>query len=570
VPLLFTHLGMLDHIERELPQDAQSLIATNHNFACFGSMGPDYLYFYERDWPFVIGKFSSLFIDVTDFVKEINDLFREIISVFDATKTAAGDVADWISGGLFGSMQTMAGSLSTTARAMLEKFVLDQKDFFEVMRPPINIEPAATAVPKWWWADIAHHRNTADFARALWQQAAGDDELMAYCLGYFTHMGVDLVGHTYVNLLTGGPYRNHWRRHGFIERILDTHLWQQWQGESVFDTTAHERIKFETPTGEALPDKLAAFIASCLRQVYGGYQIESGVPDAADVKHMYRIFFEYLEKTCSIGTAKLAPPPDFKWFDLPDFMRDHIKGVLDQRPAIGNPPSLDPADIRKWKAFLASLIKYAVWLMEVSVFLMTIPAAMLSRLSTTQARYVLWLSSQSVYELNEKVRLAFVVGGYLHPEPEQVERYFRHVISPPVEKYMSAIYPYEHAVPDSRQTYHLSHPMDVPGATNEAPESHPMAEGGFPAQLPFDVFTGDPPSSGFDTLKNVCDPAGGPIDGRRDSAFISAKWASVRIIEEFLDNGGVLLPNWNLDGDRGAWEAPFEPWHSESDFKFQC
>jgi hypothetical protein len=359
--------------------------------------------------------------------------------------------------------------------------------------------------------------------------------------------------------------------------MLDTHLWQQWYGQSIFESNAHELIKFEATGGidEALPDKLTKLIADCLREVYEGYHIESGVPDKADIKHMYRLFFEWLEGICSFGISQLLPPPDFQWFDLPDFIRDHIKGAINRMPSVGQPPLLDPTDLRKWKAFLASLIKFAVWLTEMAVLILTIPEATLARLTTTQARYLIWLAMKSVHELHEKVRLSFVIGGFLHPDPEQVERYFKHVISPPLDQYRQAVYPYEHAVPNSQQTYHLVHPMEIIGAINEPPHTHPMAVNNFPWQTPLDVFTGNPSSGGFNTLKAACDFARRrAVSGMYDSSFISAKWASVKIIEEFMSDGGISIPNWNLDADRGygwpTWDTSFEPWHDEADFTFQC
>ena len=46
----------------------------------------------------------------------------------------------------------------------------------------------------------------------MWKLAGSDDDLKRYVLGYVSHIGTDVVGHPFVNAVTGGPYRMHWKR----------------------------------------------------------------------------------------------------------------------------------------------------------------------------------------------------------------------------------------------------------------------------------------------------------------------------------------------------------------------
>ncbi len=485
MPFVFTHLGMLDHIKAELAPSERDLINNHSNFAYWGSMGPDYLYFYYKDWPNVMGKMSNVILEIQYFLKDIISVGKALNNCFDNT-------ADWISGGLYSNTKHLSDSLNITANAMLEKFILDKRDLFELLRPPIWDHPEATGLPTWWWADIGHHRNTADFARAMWQRSKDDEELRAYCLGYFTHIGVDLVGRPYVNLITGGPYRNHWRRHGFVERILDTHLWHEWTGESVSRSRAFEKITFERPDGigEELPDNLASMIAGSLQEVYGGYNILSGIPNESDLKHMYKVFFEWFETTSDLSALNLPDPPPFNWLDLPENIRNHLQAVIGKKPSIGTLPIVDPTNAAKWKSFLSSLIRFSVWCLEVVTMICTLPWAVVSHLAAMPAKYILWLALKGVYELYEKVRLALVLAGFMHPEPEQVTRYFQHIVLPPLQDYWEP-YPYRHTT-NGEQTYHLVHAKELKGAVRESPNSVPIVGTNFPWRTPLDLFIGNP------------------------------------------------------------------------------
>ena len=55
--------------------------------------------------------------------------------------------------------------------------------------------------------------------------ARGDARLSSphhlYALGYLTHVAADTVGHAYVNLYCGGPYRSQAQRHKTGENFQD-------------------------------------------------------------------------------------------------------------------------------------------------------------------------------------------------------------------------------------------------------------------------------------------------------------------------------------------------------------
>src|SRR5438552_2657251 len=44
---------------------------------------------------------------------------------------------------------------------------------------------------------------------------------MAFSLVYMTHLGTDVIGHSFINQQVGGPFRNHPQRHHLIENHVD-------------------------------------------------------------------------------------------------------------------------------------------------------------------------------------------------------------------------------------------------------------------------------------------------------------------------------------------------------------
>jgi hypothetical protein len=61
----------------------------------------------------------------------------------------------------------------------------------------------------WWWFDVMHYRRTGRYSAALLEATCLYALAMhLYALGYLTHVAADTVGHAYVNIFSGGPYRS--------------------------------------------------------------------------------------------------------------------------------------------------------------------------------------------------------------------------------------------------------------------------------------------------------------------------------------------------------------------------
>ena len=120
----------------------------------------------------------------------------------------------------------------------------------------------------WYWFEMLHYRRTGDFVKALIRNAedSGDEEQMAYAYAYASHYATDVVGHPFVNTISGSPYRINVQRHVVIENFMD-----QWKWVDEFDGSSIRNSLFSTLGFEDvhdLPENIAKLIADTLEQVY--------------------------------------------------------------------------------------------------------------------------------------------------------------------------------------------------------------------------------------------------------------------------------------------------------------
>lgn len=587
MPSVFSHFLILDQAKPHLSPEQIDILEHHAAAGYWGSVGPDYFYFFEQDW--------SVAGDVSEFYFSIYDDLEEVLSIFEAAKSFREDVENWITGGLSGATDNVSQRLKVLRNALIAKYLTSNVDFFEQFTPPISSDASIANVKNWWLADLAHQRKTVDYAKSLWRHSQDDKELRAYALGYLTHVGGDASGHPVVNLLVGGPYRSHWRRHGFVEKAHDSYYWKKFKSERLSASSAHKLIEMQSPSPGMLPDmpgKMVDLIQRSIEENYTQFSLENGLPDGDSINNMYRLYYRYLRSSSTLGGINMPPPEEFDWFDLPDFIADELDKTWSKKPTGGLPPISNALDPKKWKSFFAAIIRSALWLTEVAIKILTLPVAMIARLTTAPARYVLWLMEQAIYDLYKDLRWALALGGFIHPEPEQVQRRLSELVQPTRFNYYADVYGFRH-YQNREQTYHLVHPSEfTPYPDIEEPQELPIGE--VPSSLRNLISSGNASQGGealerlffdpnlsqgakelFDSGHNFKPLSGSPTTTARGHPIPSAVAASVYLIQEFDNNGARSIPNINLDGDRGylwpTWEAsqPSQSWSQLGDFKFR-
>ncbi|MBL0269345.1 MAG: zinc dependent phospholipase C family protein [Chitinophagaceae bacterium] len=579
MPGIFSHFAILDNILKRpaLSSKAKSIIEAHREHAFWGSVGPDYLFFFPPDWP-QLELLLQTYYKYDNLTDEINNVMESAGNILGSKDS---DIKDMITGGVWTDFRTSIEAVLYNVTSRILELATSKVDFYMVVKPPMKDQPynAFHRQNDWWWMDIAHHVRTSRFTRELWENSRNDESLRAYTYGYISHVGSDVIGHPYVNLLVGGPYRNHWRRHGLVEKCIDTYIWDYHFGSELASSEAYKWIYFEKPgfTIEELPQNLCNFISGCLSNTYYDMNFKNGVPTTDDIQLMYRYMYKFIKSASSKSLVNFPPPKDFDWWDLPEKVREKLD-VIRNPPNKGKFPGFNPKNFsfRKWKVFLKSMFDYIGWLADTIKIIITLPIYIWARVTTTEFRYMLWLLIQQLYSLYSVSRLAMAAGAYVHPTRDQVYRHFSHLFSPDPAWHKD--YPCDFDYPQAAldyQTYHLVHPSTFNLKKESTPTEPFFRQGGSIIQ-PEDALLSQIKSgtlSGFEKSRTYA-PDEALLKSLADSdRLLSATDFSLHLFELYEQEKYGDLPDWNLDGDRGlGWpewltEGAF-PWRAHNYFYF--
>jgi hypothetical protein len=304
---------------------------------------------------------------------------------------------------------------------------------------------------------MLHYRKTGQFGQALWNGAKTRESagLQAYALGYLTHMATDVTGHAMVNAIAGGPFRLHWQRHHLVENHLDS-LWcvhdplrpgAAGQYGQLTESALYYDIAFGDddapvhrpayPTGDSLreryvrrrtldidsqcPDEIGELLVEAMQAVYyidGELHPQilrgnDGRPNVDLIKKTYGLLFRFLKLTTTDGFAheRPQPPEVFPNLDFP---------VWDDP---GGAPGDDDGS-SFWDDlldFLLALIKVIVYIVEVALWLATLPWAVLADVVTYPLRLGIYYALElPLWHLFKSVRSALVMTGYLAPMNDEI------------------------------------------------------------------------------------------------------------------------------------------------------
>lgn len=307
----------------------QNLLADPKNlpYLFFGCQGPDYLFFNTKDMPGPIGEIAELYFEVTDFIEEFKKKLLAVVPqpVLDALEEFDEAVDEVIEDSAllselqqtFEDINRLLEGFEATLIEMVKKCISDF-NLFNLFSHPYR-DGVKLPDEKWWWFDTLHYRKTGKFAKALLDATNGkpNNPLRLYAIGYLTHYCADTVGHPYVNLVSGGPYRSHAQRHKTGENYQDVFNFKNVTGDDWNRSKLHAFYNFnfngtiDTENNEpdsftVLPNDLAKLIAESINSVYqedSDPQVEYGPTiSAADVNNAYRIYYRWLKNSTDTGT----------------------------------------------------------------------------------------------------------------------------------------------------------------------------------------------------------------------------------------------------------------------------
>ncbi len=429
--------------------DLQLLLSDKKNlpYLFLGCQGPDFLFFNLKDLNPSIGKLAEYYYDVYDFIEEFKRTLLAAVPqpVLDALAAFDEAVDDVIEDSAllseikqtFDDLFRLLDGFLGTLTEMLKKFI-SEFNVYDIMSHPYRDGE------KWWWFDALHYRKTGKFATAL-LEATRDrtSPLHLYSLGYLTHVAADTVGHPYVNLFSGGPYRSQSQRHKTGENYQDVFNLLGVTGQDWNYSRLHALYNFNY-TGvindtkpdrtTSLPDDLAELIARTINSIYQEDAIPG--PDygasvtAGDINDTYRTWYRWLTSATDTGTL---PPPVA--YSLTKELREVWEKTIDNLDDAGDliESAVDSAGdfgILSIFIILAALIAAAVM---AAAALADGVAGAIATLGTSTIRYAACLIYEHVYNAFQNFRLGVALNGLAFPMREHLgEPRFRQFITPSI------------------------------------------------------------------------------------------------------------------------------------------
>jgi hypothetical protein len=422
----------------------KSLLADkkNYPYLFIGCQGPDFLFFNTKDWQAGIGDVVEMYFEVYDAIEDFKKALlglvpQPILDALAAVEDAADEVVESSSTltelqQLFGDMSAVVDALMANLTEWIKKYVSDF-NLYDILKHPYRDGQIKNT---WWWFDALHYRKTARYALALLNDAPTNSPLHLYAIGYLTHFTADTVGHPYVNINDGGPYRNQSQRHKTGENFQDVfnyfnHTTEDWNRSKIhafynfnFDgTTSAPGAEDEIPDpNSSLPPDLATFIADTIKKIYkNGDEDDDEYGNnitAADVNNAYRIYYKWLRSATDTGTLPLPVP-----YSLSGELEEVWDKAMENLGDIGDwlEDAIDSAGGFSFLSIflvLAALIAAAV---AAAAALIDAVLGAITTLSVAAIRAAACLIYEQLYNSFQNFRLAVSLNGLAFPMLEHMD-----------------------------------------------------------------------------------------------------------------------------------------------------
>jgi hypothetical protein len=545
---------------------AASGLVANQKFVNFGTLGPDFLFFNSEDMPAPFGLLVGTMQEAAEFIQDLRKMIlelvpEELVRLKEELDQLAEDAAERSS--VVSELQQTANQFKQLTDAILssvtlkiEEHITDSVNIFEILSHPIQ---GGDPQNIWWWFDTLHYRRTGDLARELIQKTKDNpqSELHAYALGYLSHVACDVVGHPYVNMICGGPYRTHPQRHKITESFNDVWAYDLFKDDEFTYSNLYQHFDF----GADLPQSLSTLISDSVNRIYGD---EYGSPLGQNhVNDSYKLWLMWFKNTTTSGLIPEPIPYSITAEVQEDWQRfqDNVGDVAD---LLGSAPGAAGGGLLGFFAALAAAILAPLLLAAaVADFL----AGTIVTLGTSSARYFISLAYQSIYDAFKKYRLGVAMNGLAFPLREHLDDpTLMHLNDPTMPDSLNNILNYSHFPT-----------LKFSGLGNESHLVYPISaiENMKTTSAPYTYATSNPAyyvngNVGFnrnvfdyvDAVTDEIDPISGEADSlnrfhadMRKEYFGNAQILTAEMYNRLIN--GEKIPNFSLDADRGigykAW-----------------
>jgi hypothetical protein len=431
--------GLGGNISAEEYTNFQSLLSniSNHPYFFLGCQGPDFLFFNTKDMNPVLDKLVKFYFEVYDFIENFKKTVLQAVPqpVLDALESFDEAVDEVIEDSallseikqFFDDVNRILTGFVAILVEMVKKFISDFNLFDIISHPYRDGVPTGE---KWWWFDALHYRKTGKYAKALLDLSSPSTPEHLYAIGYLTHFATDTVGHPYVNIISGGPYRSYAQRHKTGENYQDVFNFLNVTSMDFNRSKLHALYNFnftgsitdeEPDPNTNLPSGLSQLIADAINKVYqedADSEVEYGSPiTPTDINNAYRIYYRWLKSATDTGTLP-APVP----YSFTRELREVWEKTMDNLEEAGDflSDAVDQAgDWGIWGIFLilAALVIAAV--MAAAAIADGIAGA-IATIGTSTIRYAACLIYEQLYNAFQNFRLGVAANGLAFPMLEHL------------------------------------------------------------------------------------------------------------------------------------------------------
>ena len=555
-----------------------SVLSSHPKEANFGSIGPDMVFW--ADW----GKYTPIVNAVFDFYHTIDGVYEKLAALWKPIGDAIDKVETSLTGGLTDAInETTAYCKGILNTAMLD-LITDKVNYFENFLHPEFQKATIPNIPfpekEWNWLDYLHHRWTGEFNKVLIRraQASGDPAQRAYAYGWLSHVTADVVGHAYVNMSAGGPWRSHFQRHHIQENFMDVWTWGFYRTPGVTLAAPGGTYDYDSFTdlgsanlhklidlGDDLPDSLQTLIADSLRDVYlsRNHPTLVAFPGKSEINRAYQMQKEAFE--IMTGKDRHLGPPKVPQV-LGDMEPPTYPGAGGSGGGSGSGGSSSGFSLLDILAAIAKFIADTlIYVAELGLWLLSKVTSAL----TYPVRMALYLVQLGLYQVYRAFRWALVISGYVYPDVDQLADPFADQFLNPDPAHMKN-------GPRLEFPPEKDHCGDFPTVGTELKSTLVGPYGHFGNNHPYWFIEGEPTDLNIEkqlsnpdltvdaTIENAGQLAsngdrGRPYRGGLGSAVDFYLRRAEELHNHVGDPGPMLLPDWNLDSDRGygfqCWQA---------------
>jgi len=546
----------LTNVSNEEVQRVVNEMINHPTYLNAGTLGPDFLFFNTKDMPGPVGDVFDLYRDVARFVNDFKKEISGLLEIIESAKEKAQDAIDSSVvlsqvQGLIGQANGLIGALMSLVQEKVKYHITDSIDVFNLLAHPIQVgEPP----DRWWWFDTLHYRRTGKFAQTLLELSEPGTKKHAYAMGYLSHIGSDVVGHPFINMIVGGPYRYQPQRHKVIESFQDVFALNEYEDREFVQSRMHDEFNFFSSEYDAgrLPHDIKALFLKALEATYGN---DFGRPmSIEDIDNAYWLWYQWFRNTTETGTLPEPVP-----YSLTGELQEAWETFTNNTEGIGD--MIEDA----WNAggggflgFLAALAAaiIAPFLLAAAIF--DYLAGTLLTVGVAPFRYLLSVAYESLYNSYWRYREGVALNGLGYPLVRHCQNpWVKHMIDPRFAdnlgnlRQIGEAYPrmkMSSTLPGLEGVMHLFYPFSAPV---EHAQTVPCCSHYYrqrfdwyiKGNVPYDpeilerILTLD--ESNITELRNIITkyPLG------------NAPRFTAELYLRFLQTGKV--PDFNLDGDRG-------------------